>query len=282
MNVRPDEVRPKNKGGLFIDRAHLPFVAGAFVIAVLGGFSLALALPIDALLRGRNLSWFEHAQVHGHMQAVGFAGFFIIGVSYRMAPRFSGTALAFPRLVAPTFFLLVSGLIARFAGQPVANVEAFGALMALSGWLELAGVACFAATIVATTAPARRRGDPTALLFSAGAVWFFLAASLNALWLTELWRDGGTVLASDRGSAILLIQLLGVHLAFIFGVALRAFPVFFDVDRAPTRRAASPSRSLKPASRSPRSRRSRTSPSRRVRGSSKRSASPSLAARSPG
>lgn len=220
---------------LFVERAHLPFVIGAFVIAVFGGFSLALALPIDALLRGISLSWFEHAQVHGHLQAVGFAGFFIIGVSLRMAPRFSGNALAHPRLVAPSFFLLSAGVLARFVGQPVADVEFFGALMALSGWLELAGLVCFAAIILVTVAPARRRGDPTGLLFSAGAIWFVLQGALNAVWLTDLWRDGGTILPGDRGGAILLLQFLGVHLMFIFGVALRAFPVFFAAKRATLR-----------------------------------------------
>ena len=222
-------------GGLFVERAHLPFIVSAFAIALFGGFSLALALPIDALLRGVSLSWFEHAQVHGHLQAVGFAGFFIVGVSYRIAPRFSGSALAHPRLVAPSFYLLGSGVLARFIGQPVADVGFFGALMAASGWLELAGVVCFVLIILGTTGTARRRGDPTALLFSAGASWFLVAALLNAVWLTELWQDEETVLAGDRGSAILLPMFFGVHLMFIFGVGLRAFPVFFAATRSGAR-----------------------------------------------
>ena len=217
---------------LFVERAHLPFVIGAFAIALFGGFALALALPLDALFRGVSLSWLEHAQVHGHLQAVGFAGFFIVGVSYRIAPRFSGSPLAYQRLVAPSFFLLSGGVLARFVGQPVADVGPFGVLMMLSGWLELVGVACFALILITTTAPARRRGDPSAWLFSAGAFWFLVQAVLNALWLTELWDDGRTVLAGDRSSAILLPQFLGVHLMFIFAVGLRSFPVFFAADRA--------------------------------------------------
>ncbi len=177
-------------GGLFVERAHLPFIVGAFVIAVLGGFSLALALPLDAYFRGLSPSFFEHAQVHGHLQAVGFAGFFIIGVSYRIGPRFSQNPLAYPRLVAPSFYLLGGGVLARFIGQPVADHEPFGTLMALSGWLELAGVGCFAAITLATMAPARGRNDVSAWLFSVGALWFLAQGVLNAIWLTELWRDG--------------------------------------------------------------------------------------------
>ncbi len=222
-------------GGLFVERTHLPFVVGAFVIALLGGFSLALALPIDALIKGVSLSWVEHAQVHGHLQAVGFAGFFIVGVSYRISPRFTASPLAHPRLVAPSFYLLGAGVLARFVGQPVANLEPFGALMAASGWLELAGVACFALITLTTISSARLRGDPTALLFSAGAVWFLVAALLNAVWLTELWLDDRTILAGDRGAAILLPLFFGVHLSFIFGVALRTFPVFFAATRSSLR-----------------------------------------------
>lgn len=224
-----------DSGGLFVERAHLPFVISAFVIALLGGFSLALALPIDALIQGVSLSWLEHAQVHGHLQAVGFAGFFIVGLSYRIAPRFTAQPLGPQALVAPSFYLLGTGVLARFVGQPVANLEPFGTLMALSGWLELAGVACFAVIILSTTGAARRRGDPTALLFSAGAVWFLVAALLNAVWLTELWLDDRTVMAGDRNAAILLPLFFGLHLSFIFGVALRTFPVFFDATRSAVR-----------------------------------------------
>ncbi|MDA1147545.1 MAG: NnrS family protein [Chloroflexi bacterium] len=225
-------------GALFVERVHLPFVIGAFVIALLGGFSLALALPLDALLRGVGLSWVEHAQVHGHLQAVGFAGFFIVGVSYRIVPRFCGHALALPRLVAPSFYLLGGGVLARFVGQPVADVEAFAVLMALSGWMELAGIACFAAIILGTAGPAVRRGDPSALLFTAGGLWFLVAAIHNAVWLTELWQNDRTILAGDRDEAILLLQFFGLHLMFIFAVGLRTFPVFF----AATRRGPRPQR----------------------------------------
>jgi hypothetical protein len=222
------EPSPKNKDGLFVERAHLPFVVGAFVIATLGGFALPLLL--DGYFRGVSASFVEHAQVHGHLQAVGFAGFFIVGVSYRVGPRFGRNPLAYPYLVAPSFYLLGGGVLARFVGQPVADVELFGALMALSGWLELAGIGCFAAITLATMAPARGRDDVSAWLFSVGALWFLVQGVLNAVWLTELWQDGNAILPGDRGAAILLILFFGMHLSFIFGVALRTFPVFFAVE----------------------------------------------------
>jgi hypothetical protein len=80
-------------------------------------------------------------------------------------------------------------------------------------------------------APARSRGDASGWLFSIGAAWFLAQGLLNAIWLTELWQDGLAILPGDRGAAIHLILFFGVHLSFIFGVALRTFPVFFAVER---------------------------------------------------
>ena len=34
-----------NRAGIFVERAHLPFIISAFAIALFGGFALALALP---------------------------------------------------------------------------------------------------------------------------------------------------------------------------------------------------------------------------------------------
>ncbi len=41
----------------------------------------------------------------------------------------------------------------------------------------------------------------------------------------------GAILPGDRSGTINLILFFGVHLSFIFGVALRTFPVFFAVER---------------------------------------------------
>jgi len=49
------------------DRDHLIFVGSAFAFALLGGLLLALALPIDALVRDSiGVGWIAHAQIHGH------------------------------------------------------------------------------------------------------------------------------------------------------------------------------------------------------------------------
>jgi hypothetical protein len=206
----------------------LRFVAAALALSVFGGLSLAVALPVDAALRGRiELSWIEHAQAHGHLQAVGFAGLFIVGVAYRLLPAFAGRPLPHPRLIAPSFWLLAGGVLMRAIAQPVADIDAFGVLLAVSGWSELAGIALFALNGVPTLWPAARAVTPFALFLLAGSLWFVLQAALGAWWLTELAADGRTILPADRNGVLLLLQFFGVHLSFIAGVGVRTLPVFF-------------------------------------------------------
>ncbi|MCA9645627.1 MAG: hypothetical protein KC492_33280 [Myxococcales bacterium] len=223
-------------------RTHVRFIATALGFALLGGLLLAVALPIDAALRDAvGVSWVAHAQVHGHLQTVGFVGLFIVGMSYRLLPSFSGTLqLRFPRLVLPSFWLLAGGVLARSIGQPAAEIPLFALLMATGAWAELLGAACFAANVFPLALRALRAGQPFALFFSAGAGWFLLQAALGALWLTQLGLDAGRTLPTDRDGTLVFLQLFGFHLLFILGVALRSFPVFFAAQRPSMRKVLPP------------------------------------------
>lgn len=223
------------------NRIHVIFIAAALAFALLGGLLLAVALPVEAALRGTiGVSWVAHAQVHGHLQTVGFVGLFIIGMSYRLLPGFSGTQrLRFPRLVVRSFWLLAGGVLARAVGQPASEHPLFAALMVAGAWAELLGGVCFAANVFPLASRATRAGQPFAPFFLAGTGWFLVQAALGALWLTQLGLDGGRVLPADRDGVLVFLQLFGFHLLFILGVALRSFPVFFAASR-PSMRDAVP------------------------------------------
>ncbi len=214
--------------------AYLPFLAVALLFSLLGGFALAISLPVTAALRDQvPVGWFSHAQVHGHLQTVGFVALFIVGVSYFLMPGFSRRPLALVQLAPATLWLLGVGVLLRTLGQPMADHAPMAVLMAAGAWLEAAGAACYAAIVIGTTARRAREGEIFAVMFIAGASWFLAQALIGALWLTALAGDGVTVLTAARSYTLVAMQVFGFHLAFIVGVVLHVFPTFFATRRMP-------------------------------------------------
>jgi len=223
-----------------VERAHVWFIVAALGFALLGGLILAVSLPLEITFGGRiDAQWISHAQLHGHLQTVGFVGLFIVGVAYRLLPGFSGAqGLPLPRLVPVSFWLLAGGVLARAAGQPIAHTGAGAGVLSIAGFAELAGALCFAANVLPLTWRAVRAGQPFAPFFAAGATWFLAQAALGAAWLTELGLDQGTVVPQSRNDILVFLQFFGFHLMFILGVAVRSFPIFFAAKRPTLRGVA--------------------------------------------
>ena len=211
------------------DSIHVPFVTASLLFGIFGGFTLAVTLPLEVLLGSPDRSWVAHAQVHGHLQAVGFAGLFVLGMGLRLAPRFGSGRLAFPGLVRPGFALLAAGLLLRAIGQPLAGHVFFSALLASGAFAELTGATIFAAIFAATLAPAVRKAEPNALLLLAAVSWFLVQAAFGAWWLLDLALDGGIVLPATEDQALVNLQVFGMVLSAILGVGMRVFPTFFGM-----------------------------------------------------
>lgn len=203
---------------------HVPFVLTALTIAVCGGFLLAVILPLEAALGHITMDWLAYAQVHGHLQVLGFAGLFVVGMAYRLAPRFGGGTLALPGMVLPVWALLTGALILRALGQPLAAQRPFAAMLVAGLLLELAGAAVFALQLLLTLAPALRARLPHALLLASAGVWLAVQAALGAWWLGALARDGQVLLPATRATALIDLQLFGFLLAALLGVGTRSFP----------------------------------------------------------
>lgn len=219
--VKPDAGRQ--------DSVHVPFLVASLLFGVFGGFSLAVSLPIEAALGGFDVSWVAHAQVHGHLQVVGFAGLFVLGMSTRLAPRFGRGDLAFLPLVTPAFVLLVAGLLLRALGQPLVDHDLFAALLIVGVVMELLAALAFVGILGATLAPGLRHPQPHALLLVGAPVWLVLQAALGAWWLTDLAREGAPILEHTRNTALVNTQFFGVVLSAILGVGMRSFPTFFGM-----------------------------------------------------
>lgn len=221
------------------EAAHAPFLLTALAFGLLGGFTLAVSLPLEALLGGIDQGWVAHAQVHGHLQVIGFAGVYVIGVALHLAPRFGSRPLAAPQLVRPLLLLLIAGLLARALGQPLADHAAFAALTVAGATLELLAALVFALLLARTLEPALRGGAPHAWLLAGGAGWLVVQAALGAWWVLELATEGVTTLPFEENGILVNLQFFGFLLSTILGVGTRSFPTFFGMPPTPPRGALS-------------------------------------------
>jgi hypothetical protein len=92
---------------------HEPFLLASLAVAVLGGSRgrCRSRLTLDRL----GIGWLAHAEVHVHLQVVGFAGLCVVGVASRVGPRFAGRRIN-EGLLRTAFSLLVAGLLGPRTG----------------------------------------------------------------------------------------------------------------------------------------------------------------------
>jgi uncharacterized protein involved in response to NO len=216
------------------EKYYAPFVAGAIFIAVFFGFPLGLMVAHTAAegltIGGRWPAW---SQVHGHLQLVGWFGLFIVGMGYRLVPRFTAVKVRPPALVPLTFVLLASGLVLRTFAQPWASEGGFAALFATSAVLEAAAAAVFAGVVLRCVALGRRDEFGYGPFFAAGAVWFLAGALMNLYFVADSALDQRNTVLAARSGAITFVMLYGFITMFIFAVSLRTFPIFFGRKPAP-------------------------------------------------
>src|SRR5579859_3386119 len=112
------------------------FLVTSVVIAVVAGFGLGwwlmlyqtFGIPLPAA------GWLAMVQVHGHMQLMGFAGLLVMGIGYRLLPRFRQAPQASARLVLASYFFVAVGVALRTA-QLAEPSSARTLLLLLSGAL---------------------------------------------------------------------------------------------------------------------------------------------------
>ncbi|MEK7246835.1 MAG: NnrS family protein, partial [Chloroflexota bacterium] len=231
------EERPKQTTQLYFIA-----VITSISIAVLGGFPLGI---LAALGGGRDIGvgarWAPLVQAHGHLQLVGFVGLFIVGIAYHVLPRFKNTELALPRLALPSIALVAAGAVLRAISQPWADTDAIVVPLVASALLELAGAAAFTAVVAVTLARAQRKNYDRYLLVA--AVWFVAATAANLWLVSEIARDGATVVAGSRDAPLLEMYFFGFITLFVLGISIRVLPHFVSL-RPPQVRYFTPALSI--------------------------------------
>jgi hypothetical protein len=203
--------------------SHRPFLATSLVIAVLGGFMLAVLLPLASALEwGWGARWRELAQAHGQLQLVGFAGLFIAGMSLRLMPRFSGRPLAHAE-VAPAVLALVGGGVVLRALAPLVDARALHDALSIGGAaLIFGGSLAFALIVVRTLAHRDSRAEATGWFFVLGALAFAAQGALALVIAIRAADDGLRALPVGEINALIGLQLFGFVMMFIGGITTRA------------------------------------------------------------
>lgn len=212
------------------------FVFTALTLAITLGVSTGgWAIWCMAFATGTVLS--SHLQLHAHVQLIGFAGLFILGVALQAVPRIFGVAPPSRKVVLTVLFGIGGGALLHAVGQPLAPWAIGRLLSLLSGALELAGVFAFAVWVFPALARRGATTDPLSLHILLGTVWAVTTVALSAAQAAFLAGHVESEISGGLVEPFYAIALYGFILSWVFGFASRMVPAFLGLPR-PTARSA--------------------------------------------
>jgi hypothetical protein len=227
------ELRPVNVPSS--DDAYRGYVIASLALAVLVGFALGIHLPVTRLMdSGRPERTADLIQSHGQVQLLGFAGLYVMGMSLRLAPRFSGAKVAFAGLVPVILWLVVLSLVLRSVLMPWLYGDAHDAAFIASAFGLLIASACFLMVIFCTVSIDATRVDSSSLTFVLGAVLLFAGLMIATFAAIRAIAGGMRGLPYLADNAVLQLELSGFLLSFILGVSSRALPAMVGLSRSRT------------------------------------------------
>ena len=229
------------------------YVWMALLVAIFGGFALAghlcLVMGFDRSLGDGFASFI---QIHGHLQLVGWAGLFIIGISFHVIPRLSSVPISQPRGITWILWLIGIGLTLRFVSHSILPYLKSGFpflllswLIAASGLLEWYGVLIYAILLAGTIFGISeiKRNPPLMAVrpyFGMMVMGFLLYTTIHAVLLLQMaWR--GNVVVTQTWNEVSIHIFLGlVLLPAAFGFSIRVLPLYLRLPAAdwPVRRVA--------------------------------------------
>lgn len=229
------------------------YVWMALAVAIFGGFALAGHL---AFLIGFNQSlgdgFASHIQIHGHLQLIGWAGLFIIGISLHFIPRLSSVPISQPQWIPRLLWFIGIGLLLRFISHPILPYLNNGFffmvlswIIVTSGFLEWYGVLIYLALIASTIFGISREDRKPPLMavrpyFGMMLLGFFLYATIHTVLLLQMaWR--GNVVVGQAWNEVSIHVFIGlVLLPVAFGLSIRMFPLYLRLPAVdwPVRRVA--------------------------------------------
>lgn len=225
------------------DAIYRPFFKSGIIIVLTAGAVWGAYLLLRIAWMGTfRAAGLHEVNAHGHAQIFGWVGMFVMGFAYQAFPRFKHTHLALAPVAWASLGLMLTGLIGRTFGEPLADtITGVGSLAVVSAWLEVAATVLFLSVILATW---RRAGKPLAIYdyyILSALIWFIVQAVFEALYLRATLNAGSReallALVATWQGAMREIQIHGFALMIILGVSQRILHHFYVLPE-PSRRLA--------------------------------------------
>ena len=211
----------------------------ALVVAIFGGFALAAHLCfVMGFDRSLGDGFASFIQIHGHLQLIGWAGLFIIGISLHVIPRLSSVPISQPQWIPRLLWLIGIGLLLRFISHsifPYLDHDFFFILLswitAASGLLEWYGLLIYLALLVGTivSIPKADRKPPLMAVrpyFGMMMIGFLLYATIHAVLLLQMAWQGNVVVGQTWNEVSIHIFIGLVLLPVAFGFSIRMLPLY--------------------------------------------------------
>jgi uncharacterized protein involved in response to NO len=218
---------------------HLGYIWAALAVALGAGlpigvyltFVLGFGVPVGA-------GFASLMQTHGHLQLVGWAGLFVMGISVHFLPRLAGVPLAAPQWLRRILGCMIAGLGVRALGQALVPYLTDQQLLPVvlwmlvaSGVLEWSGILGYVLLLLRLVRGVHDTSQRPALLsvrpfFGMMVSGWVVYGSLNLLLLVHMALQRVVVVspAWNRLAMQSFVELVLLPVAFAF--SLRLLPLY--------------------------------------------------------
>jgi hypothetical protein len=212
------------------------FKAGVAIVLTVGALWGAVNLAQIALGKSfLQLHLVQSIHAHAHAMIFGWVGLFVMGFAYQSFPRFKNTTLWRPDLANLSFYLMLTGIIARMSAELLIHSQFGLALGFFSGAVELVSIVLFLTVLHRTARKSIEPRNPYEKFIAGSFLWFFVQALLGDFFFFAKATAVGQQQLIRRIALIdgplRDLQLLGFIALIIAGVSQRFVPLVYGLGR---------------------------------------------------
>lgn len=212
------------------------FKAGIAIVLTVGALWGAVNLAQIAIGKSfLQLHLVQSIHAHAHAMIFGWVGLFVMGFAYQSFPRFKNTTLWHPALANLSFYLMLTGIVARMSAELLIQTIPGLWLGIISSIVELTAIGLFLTVLYKTAKQSLTPPNPYEKFLAASFLWFFVQAILSDVFFFAKATAVGQQQLIRRIALIdgplRDIQLLGFTALIIAGVSQRFVPLVYGLKR---------------------------------------------------